>query len=323
MVKFGVQIENHLGFSYEAVLKVALEAERLGFDSIFICDHLMGRTEELARQPCLDTWVTLGALASATKRLRLGTLVSAVGFRYPSILAKMGASVDSISGGRLQLALGAGWYEPEYKAYGIPFPTAKHRMQQLREAIQIVRMMWTEEKSTFSGSSFKVKEAWCFPKPAQKPRPKIWVGGAGEQRLLRIVAELADGWNAIGTSAEEYEHKLKVLESYCTSAKRSLQDIERSYYGTGLTAKNENEFLAAFDRYYARLRRPDETAEAFTQRVRASSRSFIGTHDEVIEKIRKFSRLGVTYLVFYFPDKDQLGFIRQFAEHVLPTFQNQ
>lgn len=111
-LKFGVQIENHLGFSYDAALKVALEAERLGYDVLFICDHLMGRDERTAKQPCLDSWVTLGALASATKELRLGTLISAVGFRYPAILAKMAATLDAISGGRMRLGIGAGWYEP-------------------------------------------------------------------------------------------------------------------------------------------------------------------------------------------------------------------
>ncbi len=319
-MNFGVQIENHLGFSYEAVLKVALEAEKLGFDGLFICDHLMGRTEEAARQPCLDTWVTLGALASATKKIRLGTLVSPVGFRYPSVLAKMGATLDSISGGRLQLSVGAGWYEPEYTAYGVPFPPNRQRMQQLREAVQIVRMMWTQDRPSFSGNSYKIKGAWCYPKPVRKAR--IWVGGTGERRLLRIVAELADGWNATGTTPEEYEGKLKVLESYCRAKGRNPREIERSYYASGLTAKNEKEFSEFFERYYAKFRRQDETAGALAKRVRDSGRSFVGTTDEVIEKIDKFSKLGVTYLILYFPDKDQLEVMRQFAKHVLPAVQD-
>ncbi len=318
-MKFGVQVENHLGVSYEAVFKIALEAERIGFDGLFICDHLMGRKEEVARQPCLDTWVTLGALASATKKIRLGTLVSPVGFRYPSILAKMGATLDSISRGRLQLGVGAGWYEPEYTAYGVPFPSTRQRMQQLREAVQIIRMMWTQDMPTFNGNNYKIQGAWCYPKPVQTPR--IWVGGIGEQRLLRIVAELADGWNATGTSAEEYERKLKILESYCTAGGRNPREIERSYYSSGLTAKNEKEFMESFEQYYAQFRRQDETVDTFAKRVRVGGRSFIGTADEVIEKIAKFSGLGVTYLILYFPDRDHLGLMRRFAEHVMPAFQ--
>lgn len=319
-MKFGVQIENHLGFSYDAVLTVALEAEKLGFDGLFICDHLMGRTEEVAREPCLDTWVTLGAVAAATRKIRLGPMVTPVGFRYPSVLAKMGSTLDSISGGRLQLSMGAGWYEPEFVAYGIPFPSTRQRMQQLREAVQIIRMMWTQDKPTFNGKSYNMKEAWCYPKPVQKP--KIWVGGIGERRLLPIVAELADGWNATGTTPEEYETKLKVLGSYCRDRGRSLDEIERSYYASGLTGPDEKEFSASFDRYYAQFRKQGETTEGFAKRVRESGRSFIGTVDEVIAKIDKFSKLGVKYLIFYFPDKDQVGLMRQFAQHVLPTFQD-
>ena len=319
MVKFGVQIENHAGYSYEAVSRVAAEAERLGFDGLFICDHLVGRTEELAKQTCLDTWVTLGALASATRRIRLGTLVSAVGFRYPSILAKMAATLDAASQGRLQFAIGAGWYQPEYAAYGVPFPSTKKRMDQLREAIQIIREMWTQNKPTFNGVHYNIKEASCNPKPVQ---PSIWVGGTGEKRLLRVVAELADGWNASYITAEEYDQKLKTLQSYCNAAGRDIGKIERSYFASGLTAKTDAEFRETFARYYAPFKREDETIDDFAQRARTSSRTFAGTVDEVVEKVAMFQRLGVTYVIFYFPDKDQLGLMRKFAEHVLPQFRD-
>lgn len=321
-MKFGVQIENHLGFSFDAVSKVAREAERLGFDGLFICDHLSGRNDEAARQPCLDPWVTLGALAQTTRTLQLGTLVSAVGFRNPAILAKAAATLDHISHGRLQLSIGAGWYEPEYSSYGIPFPSTRQRMQQLREGIQIIRAMWTQDKSSFNGKNYIIKDAWSYPKPVQKPTPKLWVGGTGEKTLLRIVAELADGWNATGTSPEDYERKLKVLGSFCTAAKRKLESIETSYYAFALTARNEAEFSRSFEKYYLALKRPDETVESFKQRVRGSGRSFVGTVDEVVEKVDNFRKLGVTYVIFYFPDKDQLGIMRQFAESVLPRFRD-
>ena len=318
-MKFGVQIENHVGFAYETVLGVASEAEKLGFDGLFICDHLQGRTEELAKQPCLDAWVTLGALASATRRIDLGTLVSAVGFRYPSLLAKMAATLDHISRGRLRLAVGAGWYEPEYEAYGIPFPPVKQRMSELREGIQIIRSMWTQEKPNFNGQTHKLKEAWCYPRPSHS---KIWVGGTGEKTLLRIVAEVADGWNATGTAPEEYEKKLKVLESHCGAAGRNVREIERSYYAPGLTAGNEKDFLEVFRKHYGQYRRPEESFEALVNRVRGSNRSFIGTEDEVAEKVAEFSKLGVSYLMFYFPDKDPQGQLKRFAERIIPAFRD-
>jgi F420-dependent oxidoreductase-like protein len=318
-VKFGVQIENHLGFSYNDVLKVALEAEKLGYDGLFICDHLQGRNEPTASQPCIDPWVTLGALATATKTLRLGTLVTAVGFRHPSILAKMAATLDSASNGRVQLGIGAGWYESEYSAYGVPFPPTRQRMQQLREAIQIIKMLWTQDRSSFNGKQYTLKDTRSFPKPAN---PRIWVGGTGEKKLLKIVADLADGWNATGTTTEDYEKKLKTLELFCTGSGRDLQDIERSYYAFGLAAKTEKEFQEQFRKHYGQFKKPDETMEAFIQRVRGSSRSFIGTIDEVIGKIEKFSKLGVTYTIFYFPDKQELGFMREFSQHILPSFKS-
>ena len=316
-MKFGVQIENHLGFSYDAVLKVALEAEKLGFDGLFICDHLQGRNEPTASQACLDPWATLGALASATKTLRLGTLVSAVGFRHPSILAKMAATVDSIGGGRFQLGIGAGWYDPEYTSYGVPFPPTRQRMQQLREAIQIIKLMWTQDHSSFSGKHYTIKNARCYPKPAN---PRIWVGGTGEKNLLKIVADLADGWNATGTSTEDYEKKLEILQDHCSRTGRNFRDIERSYYAFGLAAGTEKEFHDRFKRYYSQFKKQDETLESFSRRVRESSRSFIGTNDEVIGKIDKFSKLGVTYAIFYFPDKEHLELMREFAQHILPNF---
>ena len=315
-MKFGVQIENHLGISYNGVRKVALEAERSGFDCLFICDHLMGRNEETYRQPCLDPWVTLGALAQATKKISLGTLVSAVGFRYPSLLAKMGATLDHVSGGRLLLTVGAGWHEPEYKAYGIPFPPVGVRMQQLREAIQIIRSMWSQDPATFEGKNFKVDGAWCYPRPTS---PQIWVGGGGEKMLLRIVADLADGWNAVGLNVDEYARKVELLRNLCEDAARKLNTIERSFYGTCLIGSNENEFRESFNRHYGQYRRTEESMEAFVERMR-STRPLIGTAAEVEEKMKSFQELGVSYFILYFPDKEGLGLLRRFADLVMPRF---
>ena len=315
-MKFGVQIENHLGIGYNGIRKVAVEAERSGFDGLFICDHWMGRNEETYRQPCLDPWVTLGALAQATKKITLGTLVCAVGFRYPSVLAKMGATLDQISGGRMQLTVGAGWHETEYKAYGIPFPTVGERMQQLREGIQIIRAMWTQDQATFQGKYFGIDGAWCYPRPLSS---KIWVGGGGEKALLRIVADLADGWNSIGLSVDEYARKLDILRTFCESAGRKLNTIERSYYGSCVVGSNEGEFRESFKRYYGQFQKADESTDAFIERTR-STRPFIGTATEVAEKMRAFQELGVSYFILYFPDKEGLSLLKRFSDLVMPQF---
>jgi len=315
-MKFGVQIENHLGVTYNGVRKVALEAEKSGIDGLFICDHLMGRNEETFRQPCPDPWVTLGALAQTTKKITLGTLVSAVGFRYPSLLAKMSATLDHVSGGRMILTVGAGWHEPEYKAYGIPFPRVGERMQQLREAVQIIRSMWTQDRPTFDGKSFKIDGAWCYPRPVS---PKIWVGGGGERTLLHIVANLADGWNAVGLSVDEYARKLEILRMFCETAGRKLNTIERSYYGSCLVGNTENEFRESFNRHYGQYRKSEESMETFVERMR-STRPLIGTATEVAEKMKAFQELGVSYFILYFPDKEGLSLLRRFVDLVMPGF---
>jgi F420-dependent oxidoreductase-like protein len=315
-MRFGVQIENHLGISYNGVKKIALEAEKSGFDGLFICDHLMGRNEDTFKQPCLDPWVTLGSLAQATKKIGLGTLVSSVGFRYPSLLAKMAATVDHVSGGRLTLTIGAGWYEPEYKAYGIPFPPVWTRMEQLREAVQIIRSMWTKDPASCDGKNFKVDEAYCYPRPLA---PRIWIGGGGEKALLRIVADLADGWNAVGLSVDEYAHKLEALRSYCEKAGRKLSTLERSYYGPCVVGRNEGEFRESFTKHYSQYRKAEESMESFVQRMR-STRPLIGTANEIIEKMDSLKAFGVSYFIFYFPDKEGLGLMRRFTQQIMPHF---
>ena len=189
-------------------------------------------------------------------------------------------------------------------------------MQQLREAVQIVRSMWTQDSATFDGKNFKIDAAWCYPRPVS---PKIWVGGGGEKMLLRIVAELADGWNAVGLSVDEYARKLEVLRTLCEKAGRKLNTIERSYYGSCLIGATEGEFRESFNRYYGQYRKAEEPMEAFVERMR-STRPLIGTAAEVAEKMKGFQELGVSYFIVYFPDKEGLGLLRRFTDLVLPRF---
>jgi F420-dependent oxidoreductase-like protein len=312
-------IENHFGYDYATMKNIALPAERFGFDGLFMCDHLVN--QNFTGVPCLDPYVALGALATATRRLRLGTLVTPIGFRYPSDVAKLAASLDMISSGRFQLGLGAGWNEPEYKAYGIPFPPVGQRIRQLREALQIVRLMWNEERPSFKGRYFSINEAYCNPKPVQKPA-KIWVGGRGEKAVLRIVAKLADGWNCLGTNPEEYAGKLKVLKEHCDKAGRKMESIERSYYGWFLAGRSEKEFEELFLKHYAPFKREDETLNQMMNRVRQGGRAFVGTVDQVVERVREYAKLGVSYLILYFPDRETAGSLRLFSEKIMPELTN-
>ena len=208
-MQFGLQHPN-FSFDYENQdtsqvadsLKILVtKAENAGFDSFWVMDHfhqipIVGKLEE----PMLESWTTISFLAAVTSKIKLGTLMTGIIYRHPSILAKIGATLDVISKGRLFMGIGAAWNEEESLAYGIPFPPAKERFLRLEEAIQIIHKMWTEEPSaSFSGKFYQIKKAYCNPKPIQKPSPPIMVGGSGERQTLRIVAKYADACNLFGS----------------------------------------------------------------------------------------------------------------------------
>jgi len=222
-VKFGIFIEAQLGFNYTSVEKITLDGERAGYDSIWSSDHffLNDKAEKLY---CMEAWTLLAALAAKTKKIRLGTLVTCTSYRYPAVLAKIAATVDMISNGRVIFGLGAGWKESEYKAYGIPFPPLKERMDRLEEAIQIIKLLWTKPKASFEGKYYKIKNAISAPKPIQKPMPPIMIGGEGEKRTLRIVAKYADYCNLF--FIPNLEHKLEVLKNHCKDVGRDYEEVE-------------------------------------------------------------------------------------------------
>ena len=195
----------------------------------------------------LEGWTTISALAGVTTKIKLGTLVTGIIYRHPSILAKMGATLDVISKGRLFMGIGAGWNEEESLAYGIAssFPSNRERLDRLEEAIQIIRKMWTDEPTaTFTGKYYQIKTAYCNPKPIQRPSPPILVGGAGEKRTLEIVAKYADACNLFGSS-ETVKRKLDVLKEHCKKVGRDYDSILKTKLGSVIIDKNEE---AAKDR---------------------------------------------------------------------------
>lgn len=197
--------------------------EDLGFGWISVWDHFYSATLGDDAE-CLEAVSTHAALACDTSRVRCGSLVYSVGYRHPAVLAKAICTIDQLSGGRADLGLGAGWSEIEYRAYGIPFPPVKVRMDQLEEAIQCVRGLLRDEVTTFEGQYFQLHEARCEPKPVQRELP-IWVGGSGEKRTLRIAAQWADAWNVPFVSPETFAHKREVLHQHCAAVGRDPATI--------------------------------------------------------------------------------------------------
>jgi F420-dependent oxidoreductase-like protein len=214
--------------TYDDMLRVWLEADELPeLEHAWLFDHFMPLIPEYSG-PCLEGWTLLAALAARTKRLRIGQMVTGNTYRHPAVLANMGATVDIISNGRLDFGIGAGWNEREHSAYGIPLYAPGERIRRFGEACEVIRLMWTEQAPDFQGKYYQLKEAYCEPKPVQKPYPPFVIGGSGEQLTLRIVAKYASIWNFAGGTPEDFKHKNAVLDQHCASIGRDPQDIWRS-----------------------------------------------------------------------------------------------
>jgi len=310
MTRFGIQIEPQFGFTFNDIADLAKEAERLGFTAMWASDHLLWDAKSEQRN-CLDVWALMPALATVTTKLRLGTLVTCNSYRIPSVLAKTAASVDHISNGRLEFGLGAGWKDIEYKAYGIPFPSVGTRLAQLEEAVQLIKLLWTEERASFAGKHYQLEDAVCAPKPVQQPL-KMWIGGAGEKKLLRMVARYADGWNMIfGYQLPVVKQKLEVLKRHCDEAKRDFDKIEKSLFIVTCIADSEEELQ----------KRDAAAAEALgTRRIFniAKSSGTIGTAEQVAETLRGYQDLGFDYFIAMFPYKQDKEMLQRFTETVVP-----
>ena len=194
-----------------ATMAMARLADELGYDSLWVADHLfLGRDGAI-----MEGWTTLAALAGATRRAKLGNIHLCNGFREPSLMAKMSATLDQISEGRLILFYDAGWRQAEFDAYGFPFGDAATRVDRCREGLEIIRRLWTsDEPVTYTGKHYGVQSAICRPRPAQRPRPPIWIGEV-RAGLADLAAELADGWNSTPASVEDYQSKLAAVEAAC------------------------------------------------------------------------------------------------------------
>jgi F420-dependent oxidoreductase-like protein len=201
--------------------------DEAGFDHVWVFDHFNPVAGELSGIEW-EGWTLLAAMAEATKRVRIGVMVTGNTYRHPAVLAKMAVTVDHLSGGRLEFGIGAGWAEVEHRMLGIEFPPAAERIRRLGEACEVIKNLWTEEVANHDGPAYRLEGAIQNPKPLQKPHPPIWIGGAGERRTLRIVAEHADVWNLAGADVSEAVRKSKILDDHCSELGRDPATIRRS-----------------------------------------------------------------------------------------------
>ncbi len=226
MTVFGV----HVGLQHtsaEELRSVWQRIEELGFGWISVWDHFYGATGRPDDAACLEAVAMHAALACSTSKVRCGSLVYSIGYRHPAVLAKAITAIDQLSGGRADMGIGAGWAKVEYDAYGIPFPDAKIRLDQLEEGIQCLRGLLHQDVTSFEGTHFTLTEARNEPRPIQAKLP-IWIGGGGEKRTLKIAARHADGWNVPFISPEQFAHKNAVLDQHCDAEGRDPKDIKRA-----------------------------------------------------------------------------------------------
>lgn len=237
-IRFGIKTSPQYT-TYEDLLRIWQEADEIpAIEHIWLFDHFMPIGSDNPSGSCFESWALLSAFAALTKRLRVGIMVTGNTYRHPAVLANMGATVDVISGGRLDFGIGAGWNEREHGAYGIPLYAPAERIRRLGEACEIIKRMWMEQAPDFEGKYYQLKGAYCEPKPIQKPYPPFVIGGNGEQLTLRIVARYADIWNfGGGPPVETFQHKNEVIDGYCAAIGRDPATIKRSVE-LGVNANN-------------------------------------------------------------------------------------
>ncbi len=299
--------------AWARTIELSKIAERVGYDHLWVYDHV----ETVPRREpthVFEAFTALAALAQHTERIRLGQLVTCASYRNAGLLAKEAAGVDVMSGGRLILGLGAGWYEREYSAYGYPFLPARERLRVLEETIVVVKRLWTEETITFDGAYLHFDGAYCDPKPLQE-LPEIWVGGGGERVTLRIAAEHADKTNwQVGL--DEFVHKSNVLREHCDRIGRDFDSIVRTH-GPDCRLFDAEADLRAW------LETPDGgnlwgrgEADAYVRD------NFVGTVEQVTEKVQAFVDAGCREFVLWFRDYPESESLERFMSEVAPRIRS-
>lgn len=269
-----------------------LRALKPPFTTFWVEDHV-----QWADLPTLECWTALSYAAAEFPALQCGTLTLGQSYRNPALTAKMAATLQWLSGGRLILGIGAGWKEDEYRAYGYPYPSAGTRIAQLREAVQLMRKLWSDSPASYTGEYYQIDNAYCEPRPS--PPPPILIGGGGEKKTLRVVAELADWWNGNFTDVASFRAKVAVLHRHCADIGRDPAEITLTYYTH-----------VAIDRDASRVERRDPR--------RPEVYRIAGTPDEIAREMNEFIGAGVKHFMLKFSDFPALDGLRLFMDEVVP-----
>jgi F420-dependent oxidoreductase-like protein len=299
--------EPQQGATYDQQLRLARKAEALGFAAYFRSDHYLHMGKRPPGVGPSDAWLTIAGLARETERIRLGTLLSSATFRLPGPLAISVAQADAMSGGRVELGLGAGWYEAEHRAYGISFPPTPERFDRLEEQLEIVLGLWTAEQPfSFAGRHYQIEQSPGLPKPTQRPHPPIIIGGQGKRRTPSLAARFADEFNVPFASVTECAELYGLLDAACEKEGRDPSSLLRSAAVVFCCGENEAEYIR---RAAAIGHDPAE--------LRASQAG--GTPEEVVARLSEFAEAGAARAYLQILDLDDLEHLELIAEQVMPS----
>lgn len=287
--------------AYEAMTHVAQTADELGFESAWLVDHFHAIPYP-SQEFTFECWTTTAALMRDTKRIRIGQMVTCNGYRNPALLAKMASTVDVLSHGRLNFGIGAGWSENEHRGYGYDYPDAPTRLRRLREAVQVILAMWTQEEAVFEGKYYQLHGAINQPKGVQKPHIPLLIGGGGEQVTLKLVAQYADACNFAG-DVETIKNKFAVLKGHCETVGRDYESIRRTIDCMCAIGETDEEAEAKFPT--ALRGRP------------AAAGALIGSPDTIRQRLAELEEVGVQEVVLGFPDILQSDSLSLFAREFI------
>jgi F420-dependent oxidoreductase-like protein len=298
----------------------ALHAEAGPWESIWVYDHFH-TVPKPSEEATHEAWSLMAALSGATERIRLGQMCTCMSYRNPMYLAKVAATCDVISGGRMEFGIGGGWYEDEWRAYGYGFPSAGERLQRLDEGVQIMRQAWSTGYATFAGKHYTVEGARCFPRPLQEGGIPIWIAGGGEKVTLKIAAKYAQYTNFDGT-LDVFQHKSRLLEQHCRNVGTEFDAITRTADYNVMIGRTADEVEERFIRLRERLTPllPQEKVDSTVNSLR--NMPAVGTPEQIVTNLEKLKGVGMAYAICYFPEAayDTSG-IDLFASEVIPALQ--
>ena len=276
---------------WDTIIEASARIEKLNYASVWVYDHFH-TVPSPTQDPTFECWSLMAALSQVTKNVRIGQMCTCNSYRNPAYLTKVASTIDSMSGGRLEFAIGAGWYDQEYKAYGYDYPSAGVRLKMLEEALQIYIAMTTQDKASFEGDYYKIKDAINQPKPLQKPYPPLWVCGGGEKVTLKLLAKYGDygNWDV---DVEGFVHKSKILKTHCEEQNRNYSDIKKTLHTNVIIGNNEKDLNAKINKIVDVTGIPKEMY---------IDRPLVGVKEKVFDTIDEFSSVECEYLIAYIPD---------------------